>query len=327
LPFYALVGLGCSSFLEWVNQCEMLSFQKSRKYIPLILIMVVAIYSISYQLTKGRLSTSWNCGTGFIRKTIPLDFLQNTLEKHNVILREAEFSGGQFDLLIYTHYPRLVARYNTHRPIGTIKVFKTLDVLPKPDTHRPSIYMTWSTVDLINMVERKGLCVPDAVINSQDTNTPYWGYLAQPEYPRNSCISYAGSNGSVGEKISFAFDKYERLRHVLDCEGDGCGPDRKEFIYSSGGIVSFLLSRPTGSKKNLRITVTNPDPNRHSIVEVNGVFIGDLEIKTLKDNIANLPIPPSAERANENWVIRILPSKDKNSLGWDIISAELVSSI
>ncbi len=325
LPYYALVGLGSSCILEWMAQAKMVPFWKSRKSLSLILILTVAMHSISYQLTKGLSSTSWNFSPGFNRNIIPLDFLQNALDKNNVLLQESEFSGGQFDLLIYTHYPRMVARYNTHRPIGSLNIIKSPDVLPKLDTLRPSIYMTWSAANLIELAELKLLCIPESSMTS-DTTTPYCAYLIQPEYPRNSCMSLAGANGRAGEKINFAFGKPERLRHALFCGGDGCGADRKDFIYSRGGVVSFLLSKPTGSiKQTLRITVLNPDPNRHSTVEVNGVVVGDLVPKALQSDIANFTIPPSAEKPMENWVIRILPSKDPNHLGWDIVSAELVT--
>lgn len=328
LPYYALAGLGFSCILEWMAQAKIVPFWKSRKFLSLSLILIVSVNSISYQLTKGLSSTSWNFSPGFFHDIIPLDFLQNALDKNNVVLLESEFSGGQFDLLIYEHYPRLVALYNTHRPIGSLKIIKNTAAQPKLDALRPSIYMTWSAKNLVELAELRLVCIPESSLTSEDIKTPYSAYFIQPEFPRNSCISLADTNSRVGEKINFAFGKLERLRHVLLCEGDGCGADRKNFIYSRGGVVSFLLSKPTSSiKQTLRINVLNPDPNRHSTVEVNGVVVGDLVTKVLQNDIADFTIPPSAERPTENWVIRILPSKDPNCLGWDIVSAELIAGL
>lgn len=330
LPYYTLVGLGCSCFFEWATKTSMFRLCNFLKPLSITLILSVAAHNILYQMTLGRSLTSHNFGTGFVFNTIPLDFLHKNLLTHNVLLRESEFSGGQFDLLIYTNYPRMVAKYNVDKPIGTVKILKNFDeVFQKLENSRPSIYMTWSSADIAELTKLQLICIPESNFSSQsyqETDIPYWGYLIQPEYPNKSCISIANENDRAGEKINFYAGKIERLRHMLSCEGDGCGSDRKDFIYTRGGVVSFLLSKPTGSvKQNLQISVINPDPIRKSIVEVNGVEVGVLSTDNLQNNVVSFSIPASAKNNKENWVINILPSKNPEHLGWDIVSAELVA--
>lgn len=334
LPFYYFSAVGIVQFFELVKNLNYHSLKGSRyltsSLFALILVAVALAHSIYYQLTYGREAVSWNLGEGFGTKKIPLEFISEILLTNDVFLYRHEFDK-YFDHLIYEHYPKLAKRYgNLNRSARDVHFLESGDELAH-DTLRQRDdwrFLTWESKEVVRLSKMLPVCVDEQSF-SDNGDTPLVVYRDSIGAEKNGALCLEnGEMEGLDSKFQMGYrHSKERFIHELDCGGSYCDNNRPDYIYTLGGIVTFLLAKKPGECDQgcqLVLQVDNPQVGRKSRILISNRQIGLLSIEGLdEENKARFPIPGEILAEGGALEVSITPEPG-DFLGWDIRSAEIV---
>jgi hypothetical protein len=337
LPFiYLFSSIGLVYVITlWNNHSEKPKHPLQIAVISLAIATTVfgIIHSLYYQFSFGHKFANSNFGTGFVVEPFDHSDIIDALKKRDVVI---DFPEGKayFDKLFYFHYPRLVNRYRGGAPHShKVHFLDDLDdeYVSTLVDQRNWMLTGWDPKRLYQLSLDYELCVNMDQFGLYNS-IPFVAY-SRPfsvQKRKGQCKNSSKFDFKVNSSVLLGSNHTkERVTHSLTCQGPYCDSSRRNFVYTMGGPVSFLLRVPDTYEPIdnfiLRVHVLHGQENRESKIYIDSDFLGLLELGQVNAT-GNAEYIINKEKYKSGSIVKIsvLPSDNKDKLGWDIDKVTII---